>query len=84
MNALIKYLIDHIVLDFDGELDLVQVREFLHQDQSRDARTLLAKLIEIRGVDDMMITLADCLKENLETGINPEVVREQLRTYAES
>ena len=32
----------------------------------------------------MMITLADCLQDYLRTGINEEVVREQIRTYAES
>ena len=32
----------------------------------------------------MMITLADCLQDTIKTGINEEVLREQIRTYAES
>jgi hypothetical protein len=32
----------------------------------------------------MMVTLADCLKDYLRSGINEEIVREQIRTYAES
>ena len=40
--------------------------------------------VEDRGVSDMMITLADCLQDYLRTGISDEVLREQIRTYAES
>jgi hypothetical protein len=32
----------------------------------------------------MMITLADCLQDYLKSGINDEVLRDQIRTYAES
>ena len=54
------------------------------EDDSREARALLAKLVEDRGVSDMMITLADCLQDYLKTGINDDTLREQIRTYAES
>ncbi len=84
VNALINYLIDNLMLDFQGDLTLEKVREYLRHDESRDARALLNKLVEDRGVSDMMITLADCLKEYLRTGINEEVVREQIRMYTES
>lgn len=49
-----------------------------------DGRALLSKLAEDRGTSDMMITLADCLKDYIRTGINEEVLREQLRLYTES
>lgn len=84
MNALINYLIDNMMLDFQGDLTLDMVRDFLRHDESRDARQLVSRLVEERGVSDMMITLADCLKDYLRTGINEEVVREQIRTYVES
>jgi hypothetical protein len=84
VNALISYLINHLMLDFEGDLTMEQVKEFLRGDDSRDGRALLAKLVEDRGTSDMMITLADCLKEYLRSGINEEVVRDQLRTYTES
>lgn len=84
MNALINYLIENLMLDFQGDLTLDKVREFLRDDDSRDARLLLGKLMEDRGVSEMMITLADCLKDYLRTGINEEVVREQIRLYTES
>ena len=32
----------------------------------------------------MLITLADCLKEYIRTGINEDVVSEQIRMYSES
>ena len=84
MKQLITYLIDHLMLDFDGDLTLEMVRGYLRDDDSREARALLGKLVEDRGVEDMMVTLADCLKESIRTGINDETLREQIRTYAES
>ena len=84
MNQLISYLLDHIMLDFEGDLTLDMVRDYLRDDDTREGRALLAKLVEDRGVNDMMITLADCLKEYIRTGINEETVREQIRTYTES
>ena len=84
MKQLIAYLLDNVILDFQGNLTLDMVRDFLRDDDSREGRALLAKLVEDRGVSDMMITLADCLQEYLKSGINDEVMREQIRTYAES
>lgn len=84
MKELIKYLIDNLQLDFQGEITLETVRNFLREDDGREARQLLAKLIEEKGVEDMLITLADCLKEHIATGINERTVREQLNMYSES
>ena len=84
MKALIAYLLDNLILDFKGDLTLEMVRDFLRDDESREARALLSKLVEDRGVSDMMITLADCLQDYLRTGINEETLLEQIRTYAES
>ena len=71
-------------MDFQGEISLDQVRQFLRGDDSREAKALLQKLIEDKGVDDLLITLADVLKEHIRTGINDPAVREQLVMYAES
>lgn len=84
VKQLIAYLLDNMILDFQGNLTLEMVREFLRDDDSRESRALLSKLVEDRGVSDMMITLADCLQDTIKTGINEEVVRDQIRTYAES
>jgi hypothetical protein len=84
VKQLIAYLLDHLILDFQGDLQLDTVRDFLRDDDSREGRALLAKLVEDRGVSDMMITLADCLQDYIKSGINEEILREQIRTYAES
>ena len=84
MKQLINHLLQNLILDFQGDLTLEMVRDFLRDDDSREGRALLAKLVEDRGVSDMMITLADCLQDYLRTGINDETLREQIRTYAES
>ena len=84
MKELIKYLLDNLYLDFQGEITLETVRNFLREDDGREARQLLAKLIEEKGVNDMLVTLADCLREHIQSGVNEKVVREQLMTYSES
>lgn len=84
MKELVRYLVDNMYLDFQGEISLDTVRQFLRGDESREAKALLAKLIEDKGVDDLLLTLADCLKEHIRSGVNDQVVREQLSLYAES
>jgi hypothetical protein len=84
VKRLIAYLMENMFLDFQGSVSLETVREFLKEDDGHEARKLLQKLVEDRGVGDMMTTLADCLQEHVRTGINEEVVREQLRLYTES
>ncbi len=84
MDALIRHLLDNLIIDFQGELDIDMVRDFLRNDQSPEAQALLAKLQRDRGTSEMMITLADCLKEYVQTGIHEDVVYEQLQLYTES
>lgn len=84
MKRLIAYLLENLILDFQGDLTLDMVRDFLRDDNGREARALLSKLVEDRGVSEMMIVLADCLQEYLSTGITKEVMQEQIMTYAES
>jgi hypothetical protein len=84
VKELAHYLLDHAIIDFEGAITIEQVRQFLRDDDSREARLLLSKLIEDKGVDDLLIVVADCLREHLRTGINDDIVREQLSTYSES
>ena len=84
MKQLIAFFLDHAMLDFSGDLTLDMVKDFLRDDDSPAARSLLAKLVQEKGVDDMIVTLADCLQENLRTGLSEDVVHDQLKTYAES
>ena len=84
MKELVRYLLENLYLDFQGEISLDQVRQFLRGDDSKEAKALLQKLIEDKGVDDLLIALADVLKEHLRTGINEDVIREQIRMYTES
>lgn len=84
MNQLIRYLLENMYLDFQGEISLDSVRQFLRGDESREAKALLQKLIEDKGVDELLITLADCLKDHIRTGVSEEVVKEQLSLYTDS
>ncbi len=84
MKELVRYLLENLYLDFQGDISLDTVRQFLRGDDSREAKALLQKLIEDKGVDDLLITLADVLKEHIRTGVNDQVMREQLSMYSES
>jgi len=84
LNQLIAYLRENLLLDFQGDLSLEMVRDFLKDDDSRDARALLGKLVGDRGTNDMLIVLADCLLDHVQRSLTDDVVREQLRNYSES
>lgn len=84
MNRLIEYLRQNLMIDFQGDLTVAKVRELLAGDDTRDAKNLLAKLVADRKVEDFIIVLADCLGEAVQAALTDEVVREQIRMYAES
>jgi hypothetical protein len=84
VKQLVAYLLDHAMLDFSGELTIDMVKEFLRDEESPEARSLLNKIMQDGGVEDMQITLADCLQDCLRTGLSEGVVGEQLKLYAES
>ena len=84
MRELVRYMLENAYIDFQGDLSMEKVREFLRDDETREARSLLAKLIDDKGVDELLITIADCLKDHIRSGINEETIREQLSTYSES
>lgn len=84
MKELVKYLADNLRLDFPGEITIDMVRSYLREDDSRESRALLAKLIEDKGVDDLLLTLADCLQEHIRSGISEDTIREQLVMYSDS
>ena len=84
MRELVRQLLENAYIDFQGDITIDQVRQYLRDDDSREARALLAKLIEDKGIDEFLVTIADCLKEQMRTGITEDVVRDQLITYSES
>jgi hypothetical protein len=84
VRELARYLLQNLYVDFQGGITIDQVRQYLREDDSREARMLLSKLIEDKGVDDLLVTVADCLKDYIAVGITEEVLREQLSTYSES
>ena len=84
VNELARYLLEHAIIDFDADITIEQVRQFLREEDSREARLLLSKLIEDKGINDLMVTVADCLKEHIRSGIQENTIRDQLITYSES
>jgi hypothetical protein len=76
--------LENAYIDFRGDIAMDQVRQFLREDDSRESRALLAKLIEDKGIDDLLLALADVLKEYIQVGVTEDVIREQLVTYSES
>jgi hypothetical protein len=84
VQELVQYLLKNLYLDFQGDITMEQIRQFLRQDDSREARRVLARILDEKGVDDLLLTLADCLREHLPHGVNEDVMRNQLNLYAES
>ncbi|HLV65493.1 MAG TPA: hypothetical protein VKY73_06760 [Polyangiaceae bacterium] len=84
MKELARYLFENLYFDFQGDITTEKVREFLREDDSKEARALLSKIIEEKGIDDLLITLADCLKDHIRTGVSEQIIREQLSTYSDS
>ena len=72
------------MIDFQGDLSVAKVWELLAGDDSRDAKNLLAKLVADRKVEDMLVVLADCLTEPVQQALTDDVMREQIRMYADS
>jgi hypothetical protein len=84
VNRLIEYLRQNMMIDFQGDLSVAKVRELLAGDDTRDAKNLLAKLVAERKVEDFILVLADCLGEAVQKALTDDVMREQIRMYAES
>jgi hypothetical protein len=84
VKELVRYLFENLYFDFQGDISVDKVRDFLREDDSREARQLLSKIIEEKGVDDLLITLADVLKDHIRTGVSEQNIRDQLSTYSES
>src|SRR5690606_40314449 len=78
VQELVQFLLKNLYLDFQGDITMEQIRQFLRQDDSREARRVLARILDEKGVDDLLLTLADCLREHLPNGVNEEVIRAQL------
>jgi hypothetical protein len=84
VKELVRYLLENIQLDFQGDIDIDTVRDFLRKDDNHESRQLLQKLNQDGSVDDLLLTLADVLKPMITRGITDQVVREQINEYADS
>lgn len=84
LNELAQYLIENIILDFEGDVTTETVRAFLRKDESPQARALLQRIIEEQGIDELLLALADCLTAELAKRFTPSDVTEHLITYSEA
>ena len=84
VKELIAYLRDNLILDFQGDLSVDMVRDFLKSEDSREAKVLLAKVVADGGVDDMMLVLADVLAEPIRRSLTDDTIRQNLQSYSEA
>jgi hypothetical protein len=84
VQRLIEYLRKNLMIDFQGDLSVAQVRELLAGDESREAKTLLAKIVAEKSVENMLLVLSDCLLEPVQTSLTDDVMRDNIRMYSES
>jgi hypothetical protein len=84
VQRLIEYLRKNLMIDFQGDLSVAQVRELLAGDESREAKTLLAKIVAEKSVENMLLVLSDCLLEPVQSSLTDDVMRDNIRMYSES
>jgi hypothetical protein len=84
MEELCSYIMNHLVLDLDGEVTMEAINDMLVRDGSQKARELRARLISEQGPNEFLLVLADCLRESLRDGINEDKVQEQIDYYLEA
>jgi hypothetical protein len=84
VKELVRYLIENIQIDFQGDISLEQVRDFLRRDDSHEARLLLTKLNQDGSVEDFLLTIADVLKPYVQRNINEQALREEIIQYSEA
>lgn len=84
MNQLIQYMLEHLILDFDGDLDQETVQRFLKSDNSPLTRDLRNRLITDEQVNEFLIVIADCLKDYVSSGVTPDRIREQIQYFVEA
>ena len=82
MKELVRYLLENLYLDFQGEISRDTVRQFLRGDESREAKQLLAKLIEDNG--GLPVRLDGMTRSCREQRDSPEYreVRSRLDAYS--
>ncbi len=84
MQQLASYLLNHLVLDFDGNIQMEHINELLLADGSETAHDLRSRLIGEGGPDDFLLALADVLKDHTRNGIREEHVVEQVGFYLQA
>ncbi len=84
MNELAQYLIDNILLDFEGEVTAETVRAYLRKDDSPQAMALLQRISEEKGIDDLLLAIADMLTQELTKKFTSAEVKEHLVNYSEA
>lgn len=84
MEEFATYLIQHLVLDFDGEISMEHINTLLLEDGSPQAKKLRARLIAEGGPDDFLLVVADCLKDFVRRGINEKTVNDQIDIYLDA
>jgi hypothetical protein len=84
VDNLVEYLLANLQLDFSGDVSAEQIRQYLRDDDGREARKVLGRLLDDDNVEELLITMADCLKDHIQTGISGRQVRDQLNLFSES
>jgi hypothetical protein len=84
LDEVCRYILDHLVLDFEGEFTMDTLNEMLVRDGSQLARDLRARIIAEQGPNQFLLVLLDCLRESLGDGIDKARVEEQIRFYLEA
>ena len=84
MDELCLYVMQHLVLDLDGDISMEAINEMLVRDGTQLSRDLRARLIAEQGPNEFLLVLVDCLREHLRDGITEDKILDQVKFYLDA
>jgi hypothetical protein len=81
VDKLAKYFFEHLILDFEGVLDIEELKKLVSG--SPEGMQILDVIKSDDDVEDFIIAMTDSLKDHLEAGITGAVLTKEFMTYTQ-
>ena len=82
MEKLAAYFLEHLIFDFEGELDMKIMQKLL--DDSPEAVQLMNAMKDDSDVEDFIIALTDGLRDHIATGVTSALLVEEFKDFSQS
>lgn len=81
MEKLAEYFLEHLILDFEGVLDLNELQRLVGG--TAEGAQLLNVIKSEEDLEEFIIAMTDGLKEHIGSGINAEVLSREFAVYSQ-